>query len=240
MFLKELIKTLENEFNLNFFIKVALPFSLLIWILWQIIILSRFNSVVLFSWGQVFTDTTILVIPLTVFIIWYNSFNILKRFYAFNISCWHKILWLISILFYIFIFLGLILDIFLKYNYYLIIMCFSYLVWYICYLIWAFDYDSKPSKSKNIEKTRIILSYLFPFIIIIFISSLSVALYWLFNMQYTLLYNNIKIKINNIDYKVEYMNDKYVIYLTWSDIKVAHNNDENEILISNPLKTNIK
>lgn len=218
------IHKLVEKYHVNLVIWMILPISALIGILWQVTILSKYNAVVFFSWSQVFVDTALMFLPIISFISGLLSYiiycNVLKPkwkekwiafiFIIFSIILFALILWLIWYI-----------------NLYLFNLCFFFLFGYITNFAFI---TSGIWEKMDPEK----YSFLFPSAILGLVLAAGIVITSFFNIWYNHLYSNIQIQIESKKYKVQYMNDKYIIY---SDGKVIPNNDSVKFVIS---KTIIK
>ena len=253
MKLHKLLKSLKKESKITFWLSL-LPITLLVGILWQIAILSKYNALVFFSWWQVLNDTAILLLPVIflfislllvdifVYILNLNPIWLLKKFFISIIN---------SLLILIILWLLRIIPENL-FNYYFMLNWFYYIFWLFLYILVPFN-DKKEKISictkfryfyidlknyiKNKKEERLsklvfflpIIAFIFIFAIIFFLSSLC-------SIWYKNLYEWTKININWNEIKVNYMNDKYIIYSSWSETKIIPNDWKNEFIINDTLK----
>lgn len=220
----KLLKTLKTDFKLEFWIALF-PISAIVWIIWQIIILSKYNAVALFSWSQVFSDSAILIMLVLSFAIWYISKDL---FYKLSPTKTEKFRGFMFIIYTIFLIL-FIIPLFKFVNLYFATLSFFFLIWYITSItsnIWK-------SKKKFDEKYWIFVVPTIPLIIIL---AMFIVAYWFLGMWYSYLYKNIEVKVNWEYIPVNYMNDKFIIYWEW---KVLPNNWDKEFLIKKIHGSNI-
>lgn len=213
---KKLIKILKTDFKLEFLLSL-LPISVLVWIIWQVTILSKYNAVVFFSWSQVFSDTAILLMLVLAFGIWYF---VKELFYELSPSRTEKLRWFMFIIYSIFL-IVILMSIFKFTNIYFMALSLFFLFWYSIsslYKLWIQD-------KKINEKYWI---FIFPSLpLVIFLLSFTL-LYSFFALWYSYLYKNIEVKVNTGYAQVNYMNDKFIIY--WEG-KILPNNWYNEFQI---------
>lgn len=188
------------------------PLLLILWALWQTMMLSNYNALVLFSWTQVFNDTVIIFIPFLMGGIWY---------YLWLIDCWYypSIKWhvwrLVSIVVSIILCILVCAYIFPKNNLWLLLLS-----WFMS-LLWSFYSIFIPWNSKiNIIKNNAIRNWLRPVILIPIILLLLPTLHNFFPRIYLFFYNNLEIQTNTGNEKIRYMNDKYIIYGSWKILPV--------------------
>ncbi|EKD65814.1 MAG: hypothetical protein ACD_49C00083G0001 [uncultured bacterium (gcode 4)] len=228
MNIKKILKLLKDKKKLIYWLKIILPITLLIWILWQIVILSKYNAIALFSWSQIFSDTVILFLPLLSGFAWYFSLKILDMIDWVNNKI--KIYSLLFILFIIIIY-SFIMGILSYYNY--IPFNFYLNSLNILFVSWAiFSFNSTLKIDKD-NKTSDKFLFIFPSLILILITLSFTIILWLFGILYSYVYRNIKIEISNKQYEIQYMNDKYIIYWSW---KITPNDWKNKFIINNSFK----
>ena len=213
---KKLLKTLKTDFKLEFLLSL-IPISALIWAVWQIMILSKYNAVALFSWSQVFSDTAILIMLILAFAVWYFTKELFEEL---SPTKTEKIRWFMFINYSIF--LLIILISFLKFaNLYFVALIFFFLIWYTTSI-----FSKVGTTEKKINWKYWI--FIFPTLPLIILLGFFIMLYKFFGMWYSYLYKNIQVKVNEEYIPVNYMNDKFIIYWEW---KVLPNNWNNEFLI---------
>lgn len=239
MKLKKKFKLFKKESKITFWLSL-LPITLLVGVLWQIAILSKYNALVFFSWWQVLNDTSILMLQVIVFFLWVISAYIYSLIKPSKTEKW--ISWII-----LFFFCIIVLSItiwFLK-NIYIFSIIVLFLLWYFSYmfnfLVW--DRWKHPGKNDN---------YVIPVIFNLLVLLIVFLIWWMLNYFYSFLYQNIEIKVQNTStwttltwsniwfksYEVKYMNDKYILYSSWSEVKIIPNDGKNEFIIKdiNPLE----
>lgn len=208
------LKKLKKKYHLDLLLKLVVPFAAIIWILWQIAMLSKYNAIGLFSWSQVFSDTSILLWQIISFSIGLWASIVFKDF---KISKWAKFSWFLSILicfFLTFIVLGI-----MKWdNVYLQSMLFIYIVWYITPF---FNFKDNWKHSKK-------WVFLLPSLVLFIIFVACVCIFSLLGIFYWYVFNTIDIEIENNTYPVHYMNDRYIIY--WENKVTSNNGTYNFIL----------
>lgn len=219
MLLSKLLKSMKSHSYLLQYFVAIFPIFLVFGVLWQITMLSKYNAIVFFSWGQVLNDTSALLPQFIILILWSLSAYI---YYLINISekeKWGSI-WLLCLFFGIF--LWIILWI-LKNSYLSSFIC-SFFLWYLSYvtifLVW--DKWKKTHKNEN---------YYMPVILMILVLAIVLLFWSILSYFYSFLYQNIEIKINSQNNKINYMNDKYIFYSSWEEIKIIPNDWENEFII---------
>lgn len=222
MQLQKILTLLKEESKITFWLSL-LPITLLVGILWQIAILSKYNAIAFFSWWQVLNDTAILIPQLIVSFLWVLSAYI---YYLVNTTKKEKwISWMILFLFSIII--SSINSWFFENNY---LNCFiySFMLWYFSYVIVKIIWNKWNEQEKYDN-------YIIPTIMVIFVL-LVVFLFWrILNYFYSFLYQNIEIKLDK-NYQINYINDKYIFYSSWSETKVIPNDWKNEFIINKLLK----
>lgn len=223
MKLQKILKSIKKESKLTFLLSF-LPITLLVGILWQIAILSKYNSVLFFSWWQVLNDTAILMLQVIVFFLWVLSAYF---FYFIKPKKVEKFFSLV-LLFIFFVFSWIIIVLFLK-NVYIYWLISSYLLWYLSYVITFIVWN----KWRNIGKND---NYIIPVIFNVLVLSIILLFWFILNYFYSFLYQNIELKTNNENHQINYMNDKYIIYSSWSETKIIPNDWKNEFIIKDSFK----
>jgi len=223
MKLQKILKSIKKESKLTFLLSF-LPITLLVGILWQIAILSKYNSVLFFSWWQVLNDTAILMLQVIVFFLWVLSAYF---FYFIKPKKVEKFFSLV-LLFIFFVFSWIIIVLFLK-NVYIYWLISSYLLWYLSYVITFIVWN----KWRHIGKND---NYIIPVIFNVLVLSIILLFWFILNYFYSFLYQNIELKTNNENHQINYMNDKYIIYSSWSETKIIPNDWKNEFIIKDSFK----
>lgn len=232
MKLSKIIKILEKEFKIKFWISL-LPITLLIWIISQLLIITQYNAIMFFSWWQVLNDTIIFSLLVLALILWYLSHDL---FLKFKPNIWEKWRWglfIFYILFLSFFILWFIAYFTNSFYYYITWIILFYFVWYILYLSFQF-WKSKWDKKLDEKYWIFLLPSLY---LIMYLLVFTILFSWV-KMLNNFIYQNIEIKINDQNHKINYMNDKYIFYSSWSEIKIIPYDGKYEFIIKNPLKTN--
>lgn len=212
----KLLKTLKTDFKLEFLLSL-IPISALIWAVWQIMILSKYNAVALFSWSQVFSDTAILMLLILSFAVWYFTKELFEEL---SPNKTEKFRLFMFINYSIFLLISLIS--FLKFaNLYFVALAFLFLIWYTTSIFSRVGTTEKKINWKD-------WVFIFPTLPLTILLAVFMILYFFFGMWYSYLYKNIEVKVNEEYIPVNYMNDKFIIY--WEG-KVLPNNWNNEFQI---------
>lgn len=218
MKLQKKFKLFKKESKITFWLSL-LPITLLIGILWQIAILSKYNAIVFFSWWQVLNDTSILMLQVIVFFLWVLSAYIYSLIKPSKIEKW--ISWII--LFFFCIIVLSITILFLK-NIYIFSIIILFLLWYFSYmfnfLVW--NRWKHPGKNDN---------YVIPVILNLLVLLIVFLIWWMLNYFFSFLYKNIEIKVQDKNHTINYINDKYILYSSWSEVKIIPNDGKNEFII---------
>lgn len=226
MKLHKILKSIKKESKITFWLSL-LPITLLVGILWQIAILSKYNAIVFFSWWQVLNDTAIVMLLIISYIWWYFSYNFFKTFKPNLPEKWRGFLFII----YSFFLITIIFYFLWIFNIYLIWIFIFYIFWYFQSIL---DWTIKNNENVNFNlKYWIFIISSIPLYIIylLFILILCFSI-----LVYNFIYQNIEIKIEKINYKINYMNDKYIIYSSWSETKIIPNDWKNDFIINDTLK----
>ena len=144
MKLKTLSKKIKKDLKSTHLLAI-IPLTALIWIIWQVTMLSKYNAVAFFSWTQVFSDSAILMLLIIAYFSWLFSNFIFKDLKP---NFYEKFRWFMFIVYFIFIFL--FLAYLIKYdNIYFLALPAMYIFWYVTpYLdIWA-----KKISKKSVDK----------------------------------------------------------------------------------------
>lgn len=220
-----LLKSMKtHSYVLQYFIAIF-PIFLVIWILWQITMLSKYNAISFFSWGQILSDTAILLPQVIVLILWFLSAYI---YFLFETSKKEKSISFI-LLFLFFSVIWWITSGVLKNSYLTSFIC-SFFLWYLCYIMSFIVWDKWAQESKNDN-------YYMPIILKIWVLVIIILFWLILSYFYSFLYKNIDIKIQDKNYEVNYMNDKYIFYSNWSEIKIIPNDGKNEFIIKDIITT---
>jgi len=220
---QKILKFLKKESKIAFLLSL-LPITLLVGILWQIAILSKYNAIVFFSWWQVLNDTSILMLQVIVFFLWVLSAYIYFLIKPSKTEKW--ISWIILFFFFVF---AVWISLWFFQNIYIFSIIASFFFWYFSYVMTFIIWDKWKHPWKNDN-------YFIPIIFSIFILTIVLLFWFIFNYFYSCLYQNIEIKINNQKHTINYMNDKYILYSSWSEIKIVPNDWRNEFIIKDILK----
>ncbi|EKD44714.1 MAG: hypothetical protein ACD_71C00032G0002 [uncultured bacterium (gcode 4)] len=211
MKINKIVKYLKEKVNLGYWFSITLSTTLLIWILWQIIILSKFNAIVFFSWSQIFSDTAILFIPVLALFSGHFSYKFLNKFKIVLTVKARSFLFLIEIIFILWVvYITLCQYLVTTVNLYFLNLTVFFLFWF---LLSIFD---KKVEEKKVDFDKWIFA--FPALVLSLVLLLFLILLWIFNILYHYIYTNIYVNIDNTQYKVQYMNDKYIIYWSWNVI----------------------
>lgn len=238
MKLNKIFKKFKKEWKITFLLSL-LPITLLVGILWQIAILSKYNALVFFSWWQVLNDTAILMLQVIVFFLWVLSAYVYYLIKTTKIEKWCS--WIILFLFFSIVWW---ISIWFFKNIYITSIITSFFLGYFAYVTTFIVWDrwKHPGKNDN---------YIIPIIFNILILLIVLLFWFILNHFYSFLYQNIEIKIintnqevliwtwnktNETNYKINYMNDKYIIYSSWSETKIIPNDWKNEFIINDNLK----
>lgn len=211
MKIKNIKKYIKDEIEPHYWLTVLLPLMLIIWILWQVVMLSKYNAIAFFSWSQIFSDTAILFIPLLSFLFGFISIKALK---GFDKTDWKIILRSVMFIVYITIIIAALswVLIYFKINvlsYYIVSLFSSFLLWA---MTWAVE---SKNKAKEFDDKWL---FLLPSASLGLVVLPFILIYSLFTLLYSYIYMNVDVKIKDKQYKVEYMNDKYIIYWSWNVI----------------------
>lgn len=226
MKLNKILKSLKKESKITFWLSL-LPITLLVGILWQITILSKYNAVVFFSWWQVLNDTAILMLLIVAYFLWYFTYNFFKTLKPTLWEKWRGFLFII----YSFLLLSLIIYIFWIYNIYYVWIFLIYILWYLQSILnWTINNNDK----KNLNMKYWI--FIIPSISLYLIYLIFSILLCFSILVYHFLYTNIEIKMDNINHQINYINDKYIIYSSWSVTKIIPNDWKNEFIIKDMIK----
>lgn len=227
MKIKTIIKKLEKEFKISFWLSL-LPVILVVWIVSQLFILTSYNAVIFFSWGQVLNDTIILSLLVWAFIWWYLSHDLFLKFNPSFCEKWRGFLFIIYIWFLVSVVLGLILHFTGSFNYYIVWILLFYLLWYVSYF--SLKFWQSQSDQKLDEKYWI---FLVPSVYLIIYLLIFTLLFCWVKVLNSFIFKNTQVIINEQTYKVNYMNDKYIFYWVWTKIKIIPNDGKYEFVVKN-------
>lgn len=221
MIFSKFLKSMKTHSYLLQYLVAIFPIFLVFWILWQITMLSKYNAISFFSWGQVLNDTSVLLLPVIVLFLWTFS-----SYIYFSIKTTKKEkTWSLVILFLFFIVVWSIFSWIFRNNYFTSFIC-SFFLWYLCYIVNILMKDRWKNPSKNDN-------YIIPMIMNLFVLLVIFLFWFVLNYFYSFLYKNIEVKIDNEIHKINYMNDKYIFYSIWSEVKIIPNDGKNEFIIKN-------
>ena len=213
------LKKLKKKYHLDLLLKLLVPLAAIIWILGQITMLSKYNAIALFSWSQVFSDTSILLLQIISFFIGLWASLTFKKF---KISKLAKFFGFISILVCFFL-TFIVLEIMKWDNVYLQSILFIYIIWYIT------PFFNIKDNWKQSQKWL----FLLPSLVLSLIFIGCICLFSILNIFYSYVFNTIDIEIDNKTYPVHYMNDRYIIY--WEN-KVTSNNGTYDFILGEKFK----
>lgn len=194
-----------------------LPILLGIWILWQVLALLQYNALSLFSWTQVINDTTMLLVPFSMGVLWFFLGKNDKHVnFWFFISLTRALITLLvwwmgfAILVIIIGLIGFPIQS-INYKIYAIL-----LIFYCIGLIVSFFVDLVDKNKKEPIKNHFIRNFFrpivpFPLILILLV---TLIFWWLGVYAYIYEWVNIRLHGETKNQQILYMNDKYILYGT--------------------------
>lgn len=224
---KSVTRLLKKKDNWIRIILTIIPITLMVWTIGQVMILSKYNGLILFSWTQVINDTVLLIIPIMFGWVGIFFYSLASSKHGFWFNAWKTILALIIG----FIFIVLV-QLFIWKNPYLLLLFSTFLLGILSYVAYTSGCDSGTK-----EVSDGIFDLMIPSVWIIGLILIFMVLFWVSSILYSGLYKDIKIEIKDpaslsgalIHEDVKYMNDKYIIY--WSG-NVMLNSGINKIVLS--------
>lgn len=195
-------KTMENVH----YILPVLPILLVIWILYQFSFLIWIDKTQFFSWSQVINDTSILILPLIFWVIWFLLVNgidpLAKKWFWKEFTGLALVIIIICIVLYGFQMPKLLSNA-------LVLWCLSNLIGATIIYIKVTYLQSESMNSRNATKFMKIVLFILTFFLLI-------------NLVRESQFSSLYIRVNGNLEKVYYMNDNY-IFMSGS---IVHNTED--------------